>query len=377
MVSTARPDWSGRLDRVQSALRDRSLDALVVSARLNVRYLTGFAGTAGLLVITPARAALVVDRRYALGAREEQRAGAIADLEVVEVDTRYDLTLAAWLTEHELARTGFEAGDVTVAKLQGWQRAAPDLTWVPTERVVEDLRRVKDAWEQDVFRRAARQLDEVAARLPAWIRAGRTEVAVAEDIDAGIRAAGFSGPSFPTIVASGPNSARPHATPGTRALAAGDLVVLDFGGVLDGYCVDLTRMAAVGPVSDAARALYEAVTDAHRAAIDAVRPGVHSSAIDSAARSVLESRGLGQAFLHSTGHGLGLEIHESPRIGRPDGEGAGYGEGAGHIEAGMVFTIEPGAYVEGIGGVRLEDDVLVTTTGCEVLTQAPRALVVA
>jgi Xaa-Pro aminopeptidase len=286
------------------------------------------------------------------------------------VAARYDLTLAEWLNTHAPPRVGFEAGHVTVARLQGWQRAAPGVNWIPTEQVIERHRLVKDAWEQAVFRRAARALDTVAARLPAWVRPGRSEEAVAADIDAGIRQAGFSGPAFATIVASGPNSARPHARPGDRLLAAGDLVVLDFGGVLDGYCVDLTRMAAVGPISSESKALYDAVRAAHAAAVGAVKPGIDASAIDEAARSVLETRGLGKAFPHGTGHGLGLEIHESPRIGRADTEASG------PIETGMVFTIEPGAYVEGLGGVRLEDDVLVTTTGCDVLTGASRDLVV-
>jgi Xaa-Pro aminopeptidase len=180
--------------------------------------------------------------------------------------------------------------------------------------------------------------------------------------------AGFSGPAFPTIVASGPNSALPHATPGGRRLAQGDLVVLDFGGVLGGYCVDLTRMAAVGRLAPQALALFDAVRDAHDAAIRHLAPGVTGAEVDAAARSVLEARGLGPAFLHGTGHGLGLDVHEAPRISRGGAETV--------LAAGMVCTIEPGAYVEGLGGVRLEDDVLVTDTGRDVLTDAPRDLLV-
>jgi Xaa-Pro aminopeptidase len=370
MTSPLRPDWSGRLARVQSSLGQATLDVLIVSELLNISYLTGFAGSAGLLLVTPAGSTLMVDGRYALGVRQEQATGAVAPVALLDVATRYDLTLAARLDERGPSRVGFEAGHVTVARLQAWQRAIPAATWIPTERLVEQHRLVKDAWEQAVFRRASALIDGVALRLPEWIRAGRTEEAIAADIDGGIKAAGFSGPAFATIVASGPNSARPHARPSGRMLAAGDLVVLDFGGVLDGYCVDLTRMAAVAPVSDPARALYDAVVAAHAAALAAVKPGIDASAIDQAARAALEERGLGPAFLHSTGHGLGLEIHESPRIARADTEPSG------SIETGMVFTIEPGAYVEGLGGVRLEDDVLVTTTGCEVLTRAPRDLVV-
>jgi Xaa-Pro aminopeptidase len=213
-------------------------------------------------------------------------------------------------------------------------------------------------------------LSDVARSLPQLAAAGKTERNVARAIDLALEHAGFSEPAFPTIVASGPNSAHPHAHPSDRALVEGDLVVLDFGGVLDGYCVDLTRSAAVGQVSARARALFAAVHEAQAAAIASVRAGTTGAAVDAAARRVLEARGLAEAFLHSTGHGLGLEVHEAPRLS-PERSGP-----ADPLEAGMVCTIEPGAYLEGFAGVRLEDDVLVTADGCEVLTNAPRDLLV-
>ncbi len=187
---------------------------------------------------------------------------------------------------------------------------------------------------------------------------------MAAEIEAAIREAGFSRPAFETIVASGPNSVLPHARPTDRPIQDGDPTVLDFGGVYDGYCVDLTRTVQLGAPSGSLRQLYGAVAEAQKAAIAAVRPGVACSAIDAAAREVLGRYGLAEAFGHGTGHGLGLEVHEEPRIARqsarlPDPV----------VEPGMVFTIEPGAYVSGVGGVRIEDDVLVTDTGCEVLTR--------
>jgi Xaa-Pro aminopeptidase len=193
---------------------------------------------------------------------------------------------------------------------------------------------------------------------------------VARAIDAALERAGFSAPAFPTIVAAGPNSAHPHARPTDRRLQHGELVLLDFGGVLDGYCGDLTRMAAVGRVAPDARALFDAVREAQAAAITAVRAGVLASDVDAAARRTLEARGYGTRFLHATGHGLGLDLHEAPRLGRADAERPE------PLAAGMVCTIEPGAYIDGLGGVRLEDDVLVTAEGCEVLTDAPRDLLV-
>jgi Xaa-Pro aminopeptidase len=235
---------------------------------------------------------------------------------------------------------------------------------VPTERVVERARIIKDEEEIAALREAGRRLAGVAKGVAALVRVGRTECEIARDIDQALGSAGFSRPAFETIVASGPNSALPHARPTDRLVQAGDATVLDFGGVYDGYCVDLTRTVQLGAASAALAGLYTAVAEAQRAALAAIRPGISASAIDSAARSVLERHGLGDAFGHGTGHGLGLEVHEEPRIGKvsprlPDVV----------VEPGMVFTIEPGAYVPGVGGVRIEDDVLVTETGCEVLTR--------
>jgi Xaa-Pro aminopeptidase len=265
---------------------------------------------------------------------------------------------------------GFEAASVTVSTLAAWQRAAPAAEWVPVEDFVEARRLVKDEWERSLYREGGRRIDAVAGRLSEFVAAGRSERAVAADIDKAVQAAGFSGPAFATIVASGPNSARAHVRPTERIIQQGDLVVLDFGGTLDGYCTDLTRVAAIGPVSDEAQALFDAVLEANRAAREAVRPGIDVSVIDQAARQVLVDRGYGAAFSHATGHGIGLEIHESPRVGRVDVDAAVT------TAPGMVFTIEPGAYVPGVGGARVEDDVLVTETGSEVLTEAPRGLIV-
>ncbi len=370
MASSRYPDWSGRLTRVRAALTTRELDAVVISDRTNILYLTGFSGSAGLLVLTADGARLLLDGRYDLVARQAVTAGTMAEVAIVRVERRYDPALAETVGAIGARRVGFEAAQVTVATLRAWQHAAPMVEWVPTDNLVERLREVKDDWEIAVLRRGGRMIDAVAARLPAIVAAGRTERDVADRIERALREEGFSRPAFDTIVASGPNSAHPHARPGDRKLGPGDLVVLDFGGVLDGYCLDLTRMAAVGPISPAARELVDAVTSAHEAAVESVRPTIEAWQVDRAARAVLEARGLGDAFSHSTGHGLGLEVHEAPRVGRADPDTPPC-----VLEAGMVFTIEPGAYLEHIGGVRVEDDVLVTLTGAELLTTASRELV--
>jgi Xaa-Pro aminopeptidase len=361
-------------------MRASAVDALVVSHLPNIRYLTGFVGTAGLVVLTPATCLLVVDFRYQTVARSlvASRADLAALIGVVVPSHSYDETLAQVLRESGARRIGIEAAWMPVSRFNRLSAAlagsaptplrSPDgcPALVATERIVENERVVKDPAEIATLSEAARRLGDATAEAAALARAGRSEIEVAGDLDAMLRRRGFERPAFETIVASGPNSALPHARPSARILRDGDGVVLDFGGVYDGYCVDLTRTLHVGAPAPAFARMVAAVRDAHAAAIAAVRPGVRPSEIDAAARNVLTGHGLGDAFGHGTGHGLGLEVHEDPRIAKlpsaqPDTP----------VSPGMVFTIEPGAYVEGLGGVRIEDDVLVTDDGCDVLTDVP------
>ena len=243
----------------------------------------------------------------------------------------------------------------------------PDSTvqLIPTAGIVERARVRKDHYELEILREAADRLSAVARSLFPVIRSGMTERELAMTIDWRIREAGFEKPAFETIVASGPQAALPHARPSGRTLTEGDLVVLDFGGVYDSYCVDLTRTVSIGSASRRARDVHAAVLDAQAKAIAAVRPGASRYEIDAAARESLTRAGMGEAFGHGTGHGLGIEVHEDPRIVRRRAD-ADTGDEA--IAPGMVFTIEPGAYFPGWGGVRIEDDVVVTEDGAELLT---------
>jgi Xaa-Pro aminopeptidase len=366
-----------RLQNVRLRMQASAVDALVVSHLPNIRYLTGFAGTAGLLVLTPAACVLVVDFRYQTVARS--LLASTPDLEahvtIVVPARSYDETLADVLRTSGARRIGIEASSMSVSRFNRLSAAlagsaptplrSPDgcPALVPTERIVESERVVKDDSEIAILTEAGRRLGTAVAEAASIARAGRTELEVAGELDSLLRRIGFERPAFETIVASGPNSALPHARPGRRALRAGDGVVLDFGGVYDGYCVDLTRTVELGDAGGDFRRLFVAVTEAQQAAIAAVRPGVQASAVDGAARTALGRYGLEDAFGHGTGHGLGLEVHEEPRIGRPLG-----GQADLILQPGMVFTIEPGVYIEGLGGVRIEDDVLVTEQGCVVLT---------
>ena len=366
-----------RRSRARDDMRAAGVEAFVVTHLPNLRYLTGFSGTAGAAILTPERCVLVVDSRYVTVARELLASRPDDGVALEVVDRGYDEAIAAVLERTRAARIGIEAASMPVSRFN-WLSAqlastrsaseggSPAL--VPTERLIEARRVVKDAAEVATLREAARRLSGMARAALGFAREGRTELAVAADIDVAIRAAGFERPAFETIVASGPNGARPHARPGGRTLQPGDGVVLDFGGVYDGYCVDLTRTVYIGVPAPALRRIAAAVREAHAAALSAVRPGVRPSQIDAAARDVLAGHGLGDAFGHATGHGLGLEVHEEPRIGSRKLPGA---HPDTPVAPGMVFTIEPGAYVDGVGGVRIEDDVLVVDGGCEILTDVP------
>ena len=365
-----------RLRRVRAAMAALDLDGLLVVHLPNVRYLTGMRASAAAVLVAATDVTLISDARYATAARDlVEAAGDRTGLTFVEAPGSYDEAIRDAVVARGLRRVGFEAEHLSVARWRWLCGAlAERAALVETAGLVETGRMVKDAAERRRFRRAGRMLAGVVPAALAHARAGRTEREVAADIEREMTLAGFEDRAFETIVASGPQSALPHARPGSRRLAAGDLVVLDFGGVYDGYCVDLTRTASVGEPAAPARRLHAAVLAAQQAAIAALRPGVRASAVDAAARGVLRERGLADAFRHGTGHGLGLEVHEAPRIAsaaRLQAPGADVA-----LAAGMVVTIEPGVYLPGVGGVRIEDDLLVTAGGCELLTDAPRALAV-
>lgn len=352
---------------------------LVVTSPPNVTWLTGFDGSAACAVVEPDRVVLVTDRRYAEAATALAADGAV---NLVLVEQTYDETLAS-LIAAGTAPAGIEAGHLTVQR-QRWLAAVLAAggcgheALVPTMDVIEAGRLVKDAWEIERLREAGRRISAVAMGALADLAPGQREQDVAQALEAGLRRAGFTRPAFDTIVASGPRAALPHGRASDRTMAAGDLVVLDFGGVYGGYCVDLTRTVVLGaPTAEAAR-VHGAVAEAQQAAIAALAPGVAVSEVDQAARAVLARHGLADRFVHGTGHGLGLEVHEAPRVGparpAPHAPLPGTVVLPDVLAAGMVVTIEPGAYIPGWGGVRIEDDLLVTATGAERLTRVPVTL---
>ncbi len=338
------------------------IDALLVSAPANVRYLSGFTGSNGMLLVERGgERVFFTDPRYTLQSRSEV-AGRI------RVVPRGPLlaAAAAWIARRKLRRVGFEAGHLSCSSYVFLDENCGGARLLRTAGIVEQQRMVKDPDEIGKIRASVATCSAAFRRVQGWIRAGRTESEIAAELDYRMRREGAEGPAFETIVASRERTALPHARPTSRTVGHNELVLIDVGSFQDGYASDMTRMLHLGRVPQPVRKLYDAVLEAQLAAIGAVREGVPAENVDRAARNVLKRHGLDRQFTHSTGHGLGLEIHEPPRIGRKDKT---------RLRAGMTITIEPGVYIENLGGVRIEDTVLVTSTGCEVLTPTPKELV--
>ena len=350
-----------RAAATRAELRRVGLAGLLVTTPENMTWLTGLRGSAGAALLTADRLDLLIDFRYYEQAAEE----APEARRVLVPEGRYDVAIASQVGNAGLARVGFEAEHLTVAELMGLEVQAPHVAWVPSRGLIERPRAVKDAWEIAAIRRAAAITSLAVAQALAAARVGMTEAAIADHVELAMRAQGAEGPAFPTLVASGPRAALPHPRPSLRQLAPGDWLLVDAGAVVDGYRADMTRSIVVGPATPRQAAAWEAVQAALLAGLAAVRPGARAADVDRACRSTLSGRGYAALFGHATGHGVGLALHEAPWVGA-DGDDV--------LSPGMVLTVEPGLYEAGVGGVRLEELVLVTREGAELLTTAPRGI---
>ncbi len=359
-AKSSRSGPADRLGRLRLSFPALGADAILVSHLPNIRYLCGFTGSAGLLLVDSSSATLFTDSRYTFQAREEVSGARI------HICKRGLIRAAGEGLRLRKGRTrvAYSASTMTVAQKTALDVASGSrIRWVPDGNAVEKLRAVKDAGELRIMREAAHAISAVFARVLPQIRPGIAELAIAAEIEHEIKRLGGSGPSFETIVASGPRSAWAHARPTSKLLGKNELVVLDQGAILRGYCSDMTRTVFLGKASRKVKSLYSAVLGAQEAGKRAIRPGVTAGDVDKAARNTLRRARLDCYFTHSLGHGLGLEVHELPRLGK--------GEQT-VLQEGMVLTVEPGVYLEGVGGIRIEDDVVVTAGGAEVLTSAPR-----
>lgn len=358
-MKTAR-QTEARRARAVNALAEAKLDALLVTNLHNVRYLAGFTGSTGALLLYRDRPPVFfTDPRYAVQSSEEVDCKArVAKGPLMELVLRE-------LKKARLRRLGIEQDQITFARAEDLRKRLPGRSeLVGVSGLVESLRMVKDAEEIELIRASVELNSRALENALGRFKAGMSERELAAEIDYQSRNLGAEGPSFDTIVAAGARAALPHAHPGGAKIGEG-MLLIDMGAFRDGYASDMTRMVHIGAPPPKYKKAYKAVLEAQLAAIDAVRAGAASVAVDRAARRALKGHGLEQEFVHSTGHGLGLEIHEPPRLGRRDKT---------KLAPGMAVTIEPGVYVEGWGGIRIEDTVLVTGDGCEILTPTSKEL---
>ena len=359
---TPAPEIEKRRRDIAALLPDLKADALLVASSANVRYLSGFDGSNGLILLMPGETHFFTDPRYAITAHQN-----IAGK--VHVAKGPLVAAAAKVIQRKrLKRIGFEAGWTQYDAFERLQKALGRASsLVPVGRVIEERRMYKSPDEIDTIRRSVNLNSEAYAKVLKRIRPGVRELDIAAEIEYQMKMLGAEKPAFDTIVAAGAHAALPHAHPGSYRLTGNELLLVDMGAMLQGYCSDMTRTVHLGTPPKRIREMYNAVLEAQLAGIAAVRPGVTAGKIDVVTRRVLKQHGLDKAFVHSTGHGLGLEIHEAPRLGKKDPT---------KLAPGMAITIEPGVYLEGFAGIRIEDTVLVTETGCDVLTPSPKEFIV-
>lgn len=353
---------ASRVERLRELFAPEGVEGLMVSKPENRAYLSGFTGSAGILLITERDAFLVTDFRY-----EEQAAAQAPDFKVVKHGAQMMESLKELLDSAGVRRIGFERDFVTFGTYEQYRDKLAPVELVPVDGVTEKLRLKKDASEIETIRKAVAIGDEAFNHILKFIEPGQREEDIALELEFAMRKAGAQGRSFDIIVASGPRSSLPHGVASDRVVQDGEFIEMDFGCVYRGYCSDMTRTVVLGEPDEKQREIYEIVLEAQLAALDAARPGITGTELDAVARKIIADRGYGENFGHGLGHGVGRVIHEGPRVSL---------QGDQILEPGMVVTIEPGIYIPGWGGVRIEDMVVITETGREVLTGSPKELIV-
>ena len=356
-----------RLDLLRCRFRPLGVANFLVTRMSNVRYLCGFTGSNGILFVTRRDAYFITDGRYTNQAQEQVKGaqvftyhggGTMSEAFIREVKSNKEIRFRG--------RIGIEAQFMSVDFFQTLRRVFPGSHTIETELVVEDISAVKDDVEIDAIRRAVKITDEVFNTLLTDIKPGVSEMDLSAEISYRQRKLGAEKDAFETIVASGPRSALPHGIASNRKIEKDDFVTFDFGCIVDGYPSDMTRTVVVGKASRKQREIYDLVKEAQAAAVDAIQAGTKCSDVDNVARQIIAKGGYGDRFTHGLGHGLGLEVHGRPVLSRISNT---------KLKPGMVVTVEPGIYIDGFGGVRIEDDVLVTSNGHDNLTQSPRELI--
>ncbi|MBO4384348.1 MAG: aminopeptidase P family protein [Clostridia bacterium] len=350
-----------RCDKLIGVLAPLGVDGAIITSKTNIRYFSGFTSDEAVLVINKDRRVLLTDFRYIIQAKEQS-----PDFEIVETSRAIAVDeISSVLEEMGVKKCAFEDGYLTVRAFNSYQALPVEL--VPHTPEIDRVRLVKNEYEIECLKKAQSIADAAFKELLSFIREGQTEKEVANELDHLLRKHGADENSFDTIVGSGPNGALPHATPGQRKLQKGDLVVIDFGCKYNGYCSDMTRTVAIGEPCGELKKIYGIVREAQQAALDALKPNMSAKELDGVARSIISKAGYGECFGHSLGHGFGLDIHEAPYASS---------RSADTLIPGCTITVEPGIYIEGLGGVRIEDDCVLTEDGFINLAHSPKDMIV-
>lgn len=347
-----------RIERLRKVMQEQNLPAVLITNAYNRTYVSGFTGSSGYVIITLDRAILLTDFRYMTQAPQQAKL-----FEVVEHKAKVMDAVKELLNQQGITQLGFEQGDVSYGDFLSYQEALPGIELLPTAKLVEGIRMVKDDVELQVMQEAADLADQTFSHILSYIKPGVKELDIALEIEMFIRKNGGTSTSFETIVASGERSALPHGKASDRLLQINEFVKLDFGAYYKGYCSDITRTVMLGKPTDKHKEIYDIVLEAQLTCLANLKPGIAGREGDAFARDVIVKHGYGDYFGHGTGHGLGMEVHESPRLSKTEDT---------ILTPGMVVTVEPGIYLPGFGGVRIEDDAVITDTGIKILTNSTK-----
>lgn len=349
------------IQSLQNKLAKNEIDGLLISSGINRRYVTGFTGTAGAVLLTEKEALFVTDFRYTDQAEEQ-----VKECEIVKQSGSLSQEISKQAKKLNIKRLGFEKEKLTYGEFEQFKSLMSGLTLVPVSQMVESLRMIKTEEELSIMKEAAKIADDAFTYIQGVIKPGISELDVSNELEFFMRKQGAVSSSFDIIVASGYRSALPHGVASAKKIQSGELVTLDYGAYFNGYCSDITRTLAVGEISDELKSIYETVRVAQEKGMNGIKPGLTGKEADALTRDYIDSKGYGEYFGHSTGHGLGMEVHEGPGLAKSSEM---------VLKPGMVVTVEPGIYVPGVGGTRIEDDIVLTKDGNQTLTYSSKELI--
>jgi Xaa-Pro aminopeptidase len=349
-----------KLSKLRKALNQNKLDGILVTSPYNRRYITGFTGTAGVAIISENDSRFITDFRYTEQANEQAK-----EFQIIEHKTPIEQEIKTQLKEMNISRLGFEQDHVTFGEYALYSKTF-EVDLVPVSGIIEEIRLIKTTEELDILKEAAKIVDDAFEHIQTYIKPGVKEIDISNELEFFMRKQGATASSFDTIVASGYRSALPHGVASNKEIQSGELVTLDYGALYKGYCSDITRTVAVGEISDQLNDIYHTVLEANMKGVKGTKPGMTGKEADDLTRNYIEEKGYGKYFGHSTGHGIGLEVHEGPTLSKRSDK---------VLQPGMVVTIEPGIYIASVGGCRIEDDIVITENGNERLTFAPKELI--